>query len=364
MFKIGTIAILETMEDAERMKQDEWHELKLRVIAETKRRKVSRYADFWIYGKIAAIGFMVGGSFLSILSSKPSLSWLLLWAILGIAAFFLLVNCAHDASHGVLFKSRYANKIALHLSFGLFGIDGALWGLRHLVAHHPRTNISEEDPDSVPNPFLRLSPHHPWFPWFRLQPYYAFFIYALALPHTTLIQDFDHLINRPLPYLKKIDRKIVMRRMLSIKALYLALFIGLPILCGIPLTWALAGVVVKMMAASLVFVSTIALNHYVMETTFYPAHTKRAEETYLLHNLKSSADWFPRSRWVCSLMGGANAHVAHHLFPYLSHRHYYWISDIIEKFCQERDLPYHQFTFLGGIKSHYKFLKMLGRRPV
>ena len=300
--------------------------------------------------------------FLIILYTSPSLPWFFLWGAVGVTTFLLIVNTAHDASHKSLFRSAQANHLALLLPFALLGIDGFLWGLRHREAHHPHTNVSGEDTDSIPNPFLRLSPHHQWRPQFKYQHYYAPLLYALALPHTAFFQDFEHLILRPLPYLKKIDSPSrAWTRLLMVKFFYLAFFIGLPILFGNhSLSAVFLGVAIQQIAASLVFVFTICLNHYVCETTFFTAHPDR---THLEHQLIASADWNPTSKLYCWIMGGANAHTAHHLFPGIPHRHYWWISAEIRQFCKEHSLPYNSFSFLEGLSSHFRFLKQLGRRP-
>lgn len=306
--------------------------------------------------------FLICILFISILLTPASGLWLLLWGGLGVVTFLFIVNTAHDASHKSLFKSDSKNEVALLLPFALLGIDGYLWGLRHRGAHHPHTNISGEDTDSLPNPFLRLSPHHPWRPQFRFQHFYAPFLYALALPHTAFFQDFEHLLLRPLPYLKKIDSlKGAWIRLLSIKMIYLVIFAGLPIFTGgHTLSAVLLGIAIQQIAASLVFVFTICLNHYVCETTFFIAHPGHS---HLTHQLIASADWNPTSRFCGWIMGGANAHTAHHLFPSIPHRHYWWISEKIQQFCTEHSLPYNSFSFSQGLRSHFRFLQQLGRRP-
>ena len=145
------------------MKSEErncWRQLHQRVATEVTLREMHS-SNLINQGVVK--GILLGTSIILLLTLlvivSYSMVWLLLWGALGVATFLLIVNCAHDASHRVLFKSAHANSWALLLPFALLGIDGALWGLRHRGAHHPHTNVSGEDTDSVPNPFLRLSPH-------------------------------------------------------------------------------------------------------------------------------------------------------------------------------------------------------------
>lgn len=356
---------METIEQNSALNMKDWQELKELVHTEYTRRSETKRGDFGIYSKLLIIVTGIATSYIGILAITPSLSWLLLWGMLGLATFLLIVNGAHDASHSALFRSKTANKAFLAFSFNLFGIDGLLWGLRHITAHHPHTNVSAVDPDSLPNSYLRFSPHHPWRAWFRFQHLYAIFFYGLAFLHTAVVQDFDHVINKPLPYVKRLSSTaLTLLRILAVKAAYLTVFLIIPVVCcEIPMLWALLGIAVQMVVASLVFVLTIALNHYVLETTFYRDDTQRSENNFLMHQLSACADWNATSRFWGRIMGGANAHTAHHLFPYFSHRHYYWISKIIKEFCEERALPYNNFSFFAGLSSHFRFLYRLGLRP-
>ena len=343
-----------------------WCELKGRVDEELARAGTIRRAPASIWIKVSLLLISLAASYTGIILLQPGPLWLLLWAQAGVTTFFLMVCAAHDASHGVLSASSLLNRIALLVSFGLLGIDGALWGVRHRAAHHAHTNVSEVDPDSSPNPFLRLSPHHPWRPWFRFQAYYAILLYPLALAHTAIIQDFEHLVCRSLPYVDKLpSRRVAFLRALLIKVVYLLVFVILPWkFLHVPLVWVLVGVATKFLVASTVFVLTICLNHYVTETTFYDTTSHPAEDSHLMHQLRSSADWYPTSTFWCWLMGGANAHTAHHLFPSVSHAHYPAISRIIQETAQKYNLPYNTFSFTQGLRSHFTFLNTLGRYTV
>lgn len=340
-----------------------WSELKARVNEESALRGSLRSADHIILVKLCLLVSFILLTYLYQITAPVSPIWFAAWCLQGIASFFLIVNSAHDASHGTLFSSRRANRNWTLFCFGLLGIDGSLWGLRHLSAHHPHTNISGHDTDSIDNMFLRLSPHHRHRKQFHFQHLYAPLLYAIAFPHTAAVQDFEHLVRRKLPYVKKIrSRRLAWTRLLVVKLLYLGAFLFVPVLVfETPLPAILLGITLQQLTASLVFVLTICLNHYVMETTFFEDGEIRPTSHHLEHQLLSSADWYPTSRFWCCIMGGANAHTAHHLFPGHSHADYYWISRIIIDLTQKYSLPYNQFSFTGGLRSHFRFLRTLGK---
>jgi linoleoyl-CoA desaturase len=59
--------------------------------------------------------------------------------------------------------------------------------------------------------------------------------------------------------------------------------------------------------------------------------------------------------------GGLNFQVEHHLFPKVSHIHYYKISQIVRDLCKKYNVTYNEYpTFLDAFKSHIAHLKVVG----
>jgi linoleoyl-CoA desaturase len=63
------------------------------------------------------------------------------------------------------------------------------------------------------------------------------------------------------------------------------------------------------------------------------------------------------------LSGGVNAHASHHLFPNICHTHYPAITRIIEDTATAHNYPYNKVSLFGMVRSHFRFLYQLGRRP-
>ena len=147
------------------------------------------------------------------------------------------------------------------------------------------------------------------------------------------------------------------------KLCYLLLFILVPWLATeASLLEVLGAFLLMATTSSLTFVLTIALNHFVVGTEFFE-NPRLQSDSNLEHQFLTCADWNPYSKWACWLMGGANAHVAHHLFPHLSHRHYHEISKKLPTWAANLEVPYHRFGFLRGLQSHFRFLYLMGRAP-
>jgi len=82
------------------------------------------------------------------------------------------------------------------------------------------------------------------------------------------------------------------------------------------------------------------------------------------HQLMTSADWSPESRIASFVSGGANAHLAHHPSPAISHVHYRLITPLIARTTEEFGLPYHRMSLWQMIRSHFTYLRAVGKPTV
>jgi linoleoyl-CoA desaturase len=148
------------------------------------------------------------------------------------------------------------------------------------------------------------------------------------------------------------------------KFLYYALFLALP-LYVLDITWwqLLLGFVIMHVVEGLVLGLVFQLAHVVEGTTFpVPTGQGTIEDAWAIHQVRTTANFAPRS-WLASfLCGGLNRQIEHHLFPKVCHIHYPAIAAIVKQTAQEFDLPYLENTTFGGaLLSHYKILKLMGR---
>jgi linoleoyl-CoA desaturase len=85
------------------------------------------------------------------------------------------------------------------------------------------------------------------------------------------------------------------------------------------------------------------------------------EHDWASHALLTSLDWNPYSHVAHILAGGSNAHAAHHLFPNVSHAHYIALTRIIAVTAREYGLPHNVASFSHMVRSHFHFLKRMGK---
>jgi len=133
--------------------------------------------------------------------------------------------------------------------------------------------------------------------------------------------------------------------------------------CG---PWAL-GFVCMHVAMGLTLALVFQLAHVVEHVEFVAAagaeHTL-VENEWAIHQIKTTANFAPKNKFINWYVGGLNYQVEHHLFPRISHVHYPAISSIVQKTCKEFNLPYNTFsTFTGSLASHFKMMYLLGRKP-
>ena len=112
--------------------------------------------------------------------------------------------------------------------------------------------------------------------------------------------------------------------------------------------------------------STVFQMAHIMENAQMPLPSKEGDmrNTWAIHQLYTTVNFSPTNRLVNWFTGGLNHQVEHHIFPYISHIHYSKIAVIVRETAKEFNLPYNEFkSTRQALKSHYYFLKSLGKKP-
>ena len=107
------------------------------------------------------------------------------------------------------------------------------------------------------------------------------------------------------------------------------------------------------------------LAHTVEHTHFPVANveTGKLEDEWAVHQLKTTANFATRNKFISWWVGGLNFQIEHHLFPKISHVHYPAISKIIRKACADFGVPYIEYPKMRlAVVSHVSYLKSLSRK--
>ena len=90
--------------------------------------------------------------------------------------------------------------------------------------------------------------------------------------------------------------------------------------------------------------------------------TLKIENAWFIHQIHTTCNFAPNSKFWGWLTGGLNFQVEHHLFPLVSHVHYPAISKVVQKICAEYNIHYNQnMTFPSAFMSHMHHLDRVGK---
>ena len=294
----------------------------------------------------------------------PAVFWAIAECVLlGFVVAAIGFNIMHDGAHGSFSDNKQLNNVAA-LSLNLLGGSHFMWNVKHNVIHHAYTNIDGVDDDIDIKPWMRMSTTQPKFAMHRYQHIYFWFLYAMLYIIWIFFLDYQKYFTRrigsmPLKKMDTSDHLVFW----GFKLMHLFLFVGLPIYMLGFTPW-LIGFSVFAVVAGLVISIVFQLAHTV-EHTHFPMpdeHTGKIDDEWAIHQLKTTANFAPHSKWISWFVGGLNFQIEHHLFPKISHVHYPEIRRIIKDTCSEFGVPYIEYQKMRyAVSSHVAFLKQMGR---
>lgn len=324
-----------------------------------------RYADKGMFLKLSALAVFCSGCYLGALFQQ-SIYWFFLYYCLFITlALLLAINVVHDASHNVFFKSPNANTWLNRIVTIPLGIDPDCWRIRHVVQHHPFTNIEYYDLDIDYNGFLRQTPFQAHHYFMRYQHYYWPIIAGMTFP--AIIWCFDWQDRLGLKFNKnKFTYQGVWGWLvfLTAKALHISLTIVLPILlCPQFSPWLIIFIYcLSQMIASLVFVILILGTHWAKATFYQAPIDQQIPHGSTQHAFNTTLNWRLKSATLEYWLGGLNLHLTHHIYPGFSHRHYQHLTTIIRQIAKQHGIDYQEINLQELFKQQQIFLKHMGRR--
>jgi linoleoyl-CoA desaturase len=292
--------------------------------------------------------------------------WLAVFECLALGGLTAAIgfNVMHDGAHGSFSRYKWINYLA-GLSLNFLGANNFLWKTKHNIIHHTYTNIEGIDDDIKARPLLRLCGTQKYYKIHRFQHWYFWAAYSLLYLWWVFFTDYKKYFRGrigsiPLQRMGLINHIIFW----ASKAVHAFLFIVLPILSVGAIPW-LLGFIAYALFAGFVLSIVFQLAHTVEDTHFPQPdkNTHKMEDEWALHQLKTTANFATRNRFISWWVGGLNFQIEHHLFPRISHIHYPAISKIIRKACAEFGFPYIEYPKLRlALVSHYSHLRNLSRK--
>lgn len=322
----------------------------------------SRHADarmvrkslFFFGSAVLVLGLLISGV-------VPVWGALALALVLGVLNAAIGFNIGHDAIHGAYSANPTVNAI-LARSFDFVGASSFTWSTAHNFVHHTYTNVPGVDEDLEPGPFMlfysRERPH--WI--YRFQHIYSWFLYAFASLIWLYKKDFqqafapDPRSGKRAPLGKIVD-------MVAWKLGHVALFVGVPIAVSGYAWWQVALGYLAMHAATGVTLAAVFQLAHVVEATAFPRPDAglRLADSFMAHQLRTTANFAPRS-WLANFFcGGLNHQVEHHLFAKICHIHYPDLAPLVREVAARHGVPYHEYpSFFAAFASHLRTMKRFG----
>lgn len=339
-------------------------ELKERVQAYFDERNLSDKANVRMVLKTITMLLLSFGPYALIMSGRfAPLQMLALAIVMGVGVAGIGFSIAHDALHGAYSSNRRVNGV-LGLMFDVMGANGYLWKITHNVIHHTYTNIQGIDEDLEVSPLLRLSPtsEHKWI--HRYQHWYALAAYSMSTLFWVFVKDYKYLMQRDLgPYVNIRHPRREVAILLGMKVLYYFYMIVLPLIVLDITWWQFAiGFLAMHLTAGVILGVVFQLAHVVEGPEhFVPPGHELMEDSWLVHEMKTTSDFGRNNRLLNWYVGGLNFQVEHHLFPRVCSIHYPAISPVVESVARKHGIPYHSHeTLRAAIASHLRTLRALG----
>lgn len=283
---------------------------------------------------------------------------------LGLTIVAIGFNIMHDANHEAYSDHRWLNR-AMAMSLDLVGGSSHFWRWKHNVFHHTFVNVVGYDTDINLAGLGRLTPHHPHLWFHRWQHVYVWFLYGALAIKWHLYDDFrlaltgrmaQHSVPRP--------RGAQWFLFIGGKIAFISLAFALP--AALHPLWAVAGTyAVTAVSLGIVLAVVFQLAHCVEHADFPRDELGRMEAPWAVHQVETTVDFARDNRVACWLLGGLNFQIEHHLFSRMCHVNYATIAPVVEEVCREFGVKYkHNTTLVSAVRSHYRWLRSMGRAPV
>jgi len=281
---------------------------------------------------------------------------------LGLMTALIGFNVMHDGAHQSFSQNGLLNSLAGY-TLNVLGANVFFWKTKHNIVHHTYTNIPDVDDDLEAGVFLHLNPNKKHYRFHRYQHLYFPLVYSWLYLYWVFYADYKKyftlkVTSIPIRDFNKKEKFIFW----ITKIMHLIIFVLIPAYtCGFS-TW-IVMFLAYAFSTGLILSIVFQLAHVVEEAEFpLPDEKNCMEDEWIRHQLKTTANFAMKNRFLSVLLGGLNYQIEHHLFPNISHIHYPNLSPIVQEICLKHKAPYHSLSLLDAIRSHYKQLRKLGNK--
>jgi len=278
--------------------------------------------------------------------------------LLGFLMAMIGLCIQHDANHGAVSRSEIINRLWGYTQDWIGG-SSLLWKHHHVLLHHAYTNVIEHDPDITTDIVrlhkdIRYKEHHSW------QKIYAWFL-LLLLPlnwHFTELGDLlkMHHMSHRISSFATHEQKIA----IALRIAFYVRFYALP-LYRYPSLYTLFHIGISLAVGGIYLGLNFIISHNFEGVKNNSIADTDTDTDWAISQIESSST--VGGRLLAFFHGGLNYQIEHHLFPRISHVHYYKIKPIVQDWCKKNNIKYTYYnTLCDNIYSCYKYLELRGRR--
>ncbi|MBL0183040.1 MAG: fatty acid desaturase [Chitinophagaceae bacterium] len=302
------------------------------------------------------------GTYVLALFQTSYLLFCLAYIFLGLMLVIIFLNLIHEASHNTLFRGKKNNQRYM-LLFDIIGANSYMWNKRHVKLHHNYTNVDGWDSDIEKSKFLKVHPldgkktvHH--------YQHLLIFLYPLFITNWFLLRDFKDFFNPGMIVRKLGDPS---RREYIKLFFFKFFFVGyLAVLPALLTTFNLGQTALAlfiMLLSAGFFALMVLLPPHVNTSNQFPivSGDMKLQQSWLMHQLNTTNDVTTTNWFIKYVMANCNFHIAHHLFPNISHVYAKEVTDAIIKYNRQAGLPYRSYPLFTTLRNHYRLIRSNGR---
>ena len=245
------------------------------------------------------------------------------------------------------------------LIFGLQGINGYLWKIRHNHSHHPFPNVYDYDADLEITNLIYLNPKQPKKKIHYYQHLYAPILYMFISLIWIFYLDFRMFRKKELANIVSIKHPpIELIKLILFKIASIIFFLIIPLLFSpLPAFFVVLSFIIMHFMISMILTFIFFISHHVSETAYSSVREGRLHRSWAEQQVAATMDFHAESKIANFIFGGFNAHLAHHIFPDVSHVHYPALTALIKQTLRDYDVPYNSLSLIAAIQSHMVLLR-------
>jgi linoleoyl-CoA desaturase len=290
------------------------------------------------------------------------------FCLLNILGIFLVlggIHIMHEGTHGNISRTKKTNRLFCYIFEFIVCFSSKQYNMRHMIIHHTFTNMGEQDYDLNTNDILRMSPYFKKRFIHKFQWVYFIFLYCIGILHIAWIEDIKRLFTSKIGnYQHKNWSSKEYLLQIGMKLLHALVFLALPMMFFTVQTVLLSYLYVYIVCGlgiALIFQVSHVNTEIEYNNPKIEDKVLKLKDDWFIHQLATTANYSPTSKFVLFFTGGVNLQVEHHLFPKIPYFYLPAVREIVMATCSEYNVKYREFdTYWSALSAHIKQLKALG----